>query len=547
MVRKPNSNLEYAQAADLKHIDEIAENVGIDEKYLKHYGSYIAKVSLSILDQLKGKKDGKLILVTAITPTSAGEGKSTTSVGLAESFARLGKKAIVCLREPSLGPVFGVKGGATGGGCAQVLPMEEINLHFTGDIHAVTAAHNLLAAMLDNHIYHGNKLNIDKNKIIWKRALDMNDRALRHMLLMQKNKEKNTKPASGPNYETGFEITAASEVMAILALSKNISNLKDRLGKIIVAYAKNNKPVTAKMLKASGSMAVLLKDALMPNLVQTYENTPAFIHCGPFGNIAHGCSSVAATQLALKLADIVITEAGFATELGAEKFFDIKCRQANLKPDAVVIVATVKALRINGLDNLGKHIENIQRFNLPVVVAINKFKNDKDSAIQQIIDYCSTRDVDALLSESWHKCGFGNIGVDRILLNLIKNTSKFKPLYKTNYPIKKKIEAIATQLYGAKTVRYTKQADAAIKAAEKDGYSKLPVCMAKTHLSLSDNPRLRGVPKNFTLTVTNAKVAAGAGFIVAYCGNILTMPGLREKPAAEKIGLDSDGKIVGLF
>ncbi|HIH42933.1 TPA: formate--tetrahydrofolate ligase [Candidatus Woesearchaeota archaeon] len=560
MANNFDSNLEYAQAAKLKDIGEIAESAGIDKKYLKYYGNHIAKVSLDLLKELdenskknkprNNKKSGKLILVTAITPTSAGEGKSTTSVGLAESFARLGKKAIVCLREPSLGPVFGVKGGATGGGCAQVLPMEDINLHFTGDIHAITAAHNLLAAMLDNHLYHGNKLNINTNKIIWKRALDMNDRALRHILIenkLDKNKIKKNKSQTEYSYLTGFEITAASEVMAILALSKDLNDLKFRLGRIIVAYTKNNKPVTAKMLKADGSMAVLLRDALMPNLVQTYENTPAFIHCGPFGNIAHGCSSIVATKLALRLADIVITEAGFATELGAEKFFNIKCRQAGLKPDAVVIVATVKALRINGIDNLGKHIENIQKFNLPVVVAINKFKDDNDSAIKQIIDYCSARNVDALLSEAWHKCGFGNIGVDRILLKLINNKSNFKYLYNTSSPIKKKIEKIAKELYGAKNIRYTKEADAVIKTAEKNGYSKLPICMAKTHLSLSDNPILRGAPKDFTLTVTNAKIAAGAGFIVAYCGNIMTMPGLPKTPAAEKITLNKDGKVEGLF
>ncbi len=551
MTKIPNSNLEYAQAAQLKNIDEIASSIGIDKSYLKYYGNYIAKVSLNLLKELenntKQKKQGKLILVTAITPTSAGEGKSTTSVGLAESFARLGKKAIVCLREPSLGPVFGIKGGATGGGCAQVLPMEEINLHFTGDIHAVTAAHNLLAAMLDNHIYQGNKLGIDTSKIMWKRVLDMNERVLRKIIITQEIKEKNNKNTSAYNYETGFEITAASEVMVILALSIDLNDLKTRIGKIIIAYTKNNKPITPKMLKADGAMAVLLKDALMPNLVQTYENTPAFVHCGPFGNIAHGCSSVVATKLALKLADIVITEAGFATELGAEKFFDIKCRQANLRPDAVVIVATVRALKIHGLENLGKHIENIEKFKLPVVVAINRFKENTDSEIKKIMDYCATKNIDAIVSESWYKCGFGNIGVDRILLKLINNTSKFNYLYNINFPIKKKIEIIAKELYGAKLVRYTKQANAAIKIAERNKYSKLPICMAKTQLSLSDNLKLRGAPKNFTLTVTNAKVSAGAGFIVAYCGNIMTMPGLPEKPAAEKITLNKKGEIEGLF
>ncbi|MBI2136646.1 formate--tetrahydrofolate ligase [Candidatus Woesearchaeota archaeon] len=548
MTKIPNSNLEYAQTAQLKNIDEIASSIGIDKSHLKYYGNYIAKVSLNLLKELEGntkqKKQGKLILVTAMTPTSAGEGKSTTSVGLAESFARLGKKAIVCLREPSLGPVFGIKGGATGGGCAQVLPMEEINLHFTGDIHAVTAAHNLLAAMLDNHLYHGNRLKIDTGKIVWKRALDMNDRALRNILIENKKINKNSKTYS---CLTGFEITAASEAMAVLALSKDLADLKNRLGKIIVAYTKNNKPITANMLKAEGAMAVLLKDALMPNLVQTYENTPAVVHCGPFGNIAPGCSSVVATKLALKLADIVITEAGFATELGGEKFFDIKCRAGDLKPDAVVIVATVKALKIHGLENLGKHIENIEKFKLPVVVAINRFKEDSNSELKKIMDYCAAKNIDAIVSESWYKCGFGNIGVDRILLKLISNTSKFNYLYNPNSPIKKKIEIIAKELYGAKLVRYTKQANAAIKIAERNGYSKLPICMAKTQLSLSDNPKLRGAPKNFTLTVTNAKIAAGAGFIVAYCGSIMTMPGLPEKPAAEKITLNKKGEIEGLF
>jgi len=529
----PDSNLGYAKAAKLLDIGKIAELAGIDKKYLKFYGNYIAKVSLDI----RSLNKGKLILVTAMTPTKYGEGKTTTSVGLAEAFNRLGKRSIVCIREPSLGPVFGVKGGATGGGCAQVLPMEEINLHFTGDIHAVTAANNLLAAMIDNHIYHGNRLHIDTGRIVWKRAVDMNDRALRNIRIMQK----------GYSYGTAFEITAASEVMAVLALSSGISDLKKRLGRIIAAYAKNGMPVTAKMLKADGAMAVLLKDALMPNLVQTYENTPAFVHCGPFANIAHGCSSVIATKIALSLADVVITEAGFATELGAEKFFDIKCRTAGLKPDAAVIVATCRAVSEHGLENLGKHITNIQKFNIPAVVAINRFSADKEKEIKAIMDYCSSLGVDAVVSESWHKCGLGGIGVDRVLMNLINNKTKFRQLYRQHEPLTQKIEKIAKEMYGAKSVRYSRIARDAIRSAEKLGYGKLLVCMAKTQMSLSDNAGKKGVPKGFIVYVSDIKVCAGAGFVVVYCGSIMTMPGLPEQPAAERIRFDNKNEIIGMF
>jgi formate--tetrahydrofolate ligase len=522
----------FAQSLKMTAINSIANDLGVDHKYLTKYGDFIAKIDLNIFESFKKKKDGKLILVTAMTPTKYGDGKTTTSVGLAEAFGRLGKDAIVCLREPSLGPVFGLKGGGTGGGCAQVLPSDVVNLHFTGDIHAVGSANNLLAAMIDNHIYHGNYLKIDTKRIVWKRVIDMNDRALRNVMI---NGDKN-----------GFEITAASEIMAIVALAQDYNDLKKRLGKIIVAFDLKGRYVTAKMLKADNAMAVLLRDAFMPNLVQTSENTPALIHTGCFANIAHGCSSVVATKLALKLADIVITEAGFGTDLGAEKFFNIKCRLASLKPDAAVIVATSRAVKENGIENLGKHIDNVREFNVPVVVVINKFKHDSNSQIKKIIDYCSALDVDALISESWYKCGLGGVNVDRVLLDVISLKRKgFRYLYSLKESIKAKIEKVAREIYGAKGVKYSKNALSSINIIERD-FGGLPVCMAKTQMSLSDNPNLKGAPKHFILKILDVKVCAGAGFIVVYCGSIMTMPGLPIKPAAEHIRLNNSNDIIGM-
>ncbi|MEW9082823.1 formate--tetrahydrofolate ligase [Caldanaerobacter subterraneus] len=555
------SDIEIAQEAKIKPIKEIAEKVGLTEDEIFYYGKYKAKVDHRVLKKLEDRKDAKLILVTAINPTPAGEGKTTTTVGLGDALNRLGKKTMIALREPSLGPVFGVKGGAAGGGYAQVLPMEDINLHFTGDIHAVSAAHNLLAAMLDNHIYQGNKLNIDPRRIVWKRVVDMNDRQLRFVVNGLGGK------ANGVPREDGYDITAASEVMAVLTLSKDLSDLKERLSKIVVAYTYDGKPVTAGDLKAQGAMAVLLKEAINPNLVQTIEGTPAFVHGGPFANIAHGCNSLIATKLAMKLADYVVTEAGFGADLGAEKFIDIKSRIGGLKPNAVVIVASIRALKHHGgvskeklseenlqalekgFENLQKHIENVKDvFGLPAVVAINRFPTDTDRELQYVVDRCSEMGVSAAISEVFAKGGEGGIELAKKVLEAIeRGNDDFNFAYPLEMGLKEKIETIAKRVYGAIGVDFSKEAEKEIENLEKLGYNNLPICMAKTQYSLSDDPKLLGRPRNFKITVRQVRISAGAGFIVALTGEIMTMPGLPKEPAAEKIDIDENGKITGLF
>ncbi|HOO12667.1 MAG TPA: formate--tetrahydrofolate ligase [Bacillota bacterium] len=555
------SDIEIAQQAKLKPISEIAKKLGIGEEYIESYGKYKAKIDYNLLKKYEGTANGRLILVTAITPTPAGEGKTTTTVGLGDALNRLGKKAMIALREPSLGPVFGVKGGAAGGGYSQVLPMEDINLHFTGDIHAIGAANNLLAAMVDNHIHQGNALNIDLRRIVWRRAMDMNDRQLRYIVNGLGGK------GNGVPREDGFDITVASEVMAILCLAADIDNLKERLANIIVAYDRDGRPVTAGMLKAQGAMAALLKDALKPNLVQTLEGSPAFVHGGPFANIAHGCNSIIATKMALKLCDYVVTEAGFGADLGAEKFFDIKCRKAGLVPNAVVIVATVRALKHHGgaakerlgeedlgalkkgMPNLLKHVENItQKFGLPAVVAINRFPSDSERELDLIREQCAAYGVDVALSEVWCKGGKGGeVLAEKVLAAVEKGQNRFRFLYRDEDDIMEKIRKIAVEIYGAKGVVYSAQASQGIKQAGELGLSNLPVCMAKTQYSLSDNPKLLARPENFEITVREVRISAGAGFIVAITGDIMTMPGLPRVPAAESIDVDSSGRISGLF
>ena len=554
------SDIQIAQQAKMLPIVQVAAKLGIAEENIDQYGRYKAKLSLGLIDSLANNADGNLILVTAITPTPAGEGKSTTTVGLAQGIAQLDKKVIVALREPSLGPCMGVKGGAAGGGYSQVVPMEDINLHFTGDIHAVTTAHNLLSAMLDNHLQQGNSLNIDPRKITWKRVLDMNDRALRNIIIGLGGK------AHGIPREDGFDISVASEVMAILCLATSISDLKARLAKIIVAYDQQDNPVTAGMLNAQGAMAALLKEAIKPNLVQTLENVPALIHGGPFANIAHGCNSVMATQTALKLADYVITEAGFGADLGAEKFFDIKCRYANLKPKAVVLVATVRALKMHGgvpktnltsenvaavnagLVNLEKHIENIKKYNLPLVVAINIFSQDTEAELQAIYQACERLGVEVALSDVFAQGGAGGLDLARKVIKLVdSNVANFQPLYPNELALKDKATKIAQEIYGAKAVTFAKEASTALAKFEALGYGHLPICMAKTQYSFSDDASLIGRPEGFTLNVRNAKISAGAGFIVLLTGDIMTMPGLPKLPAAEKIDIDESGVINGLF
>jgi formate--tetrahydrofolate ligase len=558
---KNHTDIEFARKAKLIPIMEIAKRIGLKEDDLEFYGKYKAKVSVKLLDKLNNNEDGKLILVTAINPTPAGEGKTTTTVGLGQAFGVLKKQCIITLREPSLGPLFGIKGGATGGGCAQVVPMEDINLHFTGDIHAVGAANNLLAAAIDNHIHQGNELDIDSKTITWKRVVDMNDRALRRIIVNSTGKLDGTH-----DYETGFEITAASEVMAILCLSTSYRELKEKLGNIVVAYDDKENPITAKDLKVSGAMAAILKDALNPNLVQTYGNTPAFVHGGPFANIAHGCSSSIATKLALKLADYVITEAGFGADLGGEKFFDIKCRIGDLKPDAVVIVATVRALKMHGgvslkdleqknikaveigLRNLEKHVQNLKKFNLPILVVINQFSEDTEEEIDIIETMCRCENVPILVSRVWDMCGAGGIEAAEKLIELIEDkTSNLRFLYESELSIREKIKKIAIEIYGADGVDFTEEAEMDIARISKNGFDNLPVCIAKTPLSLSDNPKLLGRPDGFKVNVRGLKVNAGAGFVVAYMGNIMTMPGLPERPAAEEIDIDEHGTIHGLF
>lgn len=554
------SDIEIAQQAKMQKITDVAAKLGISEDDIELYGKYKAKLSYDLIRRVKDKKDGKLILVTAITPTPAGEGKSTTTVGLAQGLAKLGKKVIVALREPSLGPCMGIKGGAAGGGYSQVVPMEDINLHFTGDFHAITSAHMLLAAMLDNHIQQGNALNIDPRRIAWKRVVDMNDRELRNIVVGLGGK------AHGVPRQDGFDITVASEVMAILCLASSLHDLKERLAKIIVAYDYNGNPVTAGQIKAQGAMAALLKDAVKPNLVQTLENVPAIIHGGPFANIAHGCNSVMATQTGLKLADYTITEAGFGADLGAEKFFDIKCRYAGLKPDAAVIVATVRALKMHGgvpktdlktpnveavkkgLVNLEKHIENVKKFGVPCVVAINIFAQDTAEELEAVREHCAKYGVNVALSDVFAKGGEGGIDLAKEVIALADSgESKFAPIYPLDMSLKGKIETIAKEIYGADGVNYTKEADKALKEFEELGYGNLPICMAKTQYSFSDDPALLGRPSGFKITIRNCRIAAGAGFIVVLTGDVMTMPGLPKVPAAEKIDVTDDGVISGLF
>ncbi|PWL57499.1 formate--tetrahydrofolate ligase [Merdimmobilis hominis] len=554
------SDIEIAQETKMDHIRDVAAAVGIDEKYVEQYGNYKAKIDYNVLTECAGKPDGKLILVTAITPTPAGEGKTTTTVGLADGLRKIGKKAVVALREPSLGPVFGVKGGAAGGGYAQVVPMEDINLHFTGDMHAIGAANNLLAAMLDNHIYQGNALNIDPRRITWKRCVDMNDRQLRFVTDGLGGR------VNGVPREDGYDITVASEVMAVLCLATDLIDLKERLGRIIVGYTYDDKPVTAGDLKAQGAMAALLKDALKPNLVQTLEHTPAFIHGGPFANIAHGCNSIMATKMALKFGDYAVTEAGFGADLGAEKFLDIKCRMAGLRPSAVVIVATVRALKHHGgvakadlgnenlealekgLPNLLQHVENItQVFHLPVVVAINRFPTDTEAELALIEEKCRALGVNVALSEVWGKGGEGGKALAEEVVRLCEEESSFTNCYDLDLPIEKKLDAIVTKVYHGDKVELTAGARKQMKKLEELGFGNLPICMAKTQYSFSDDQKLLGAPRGFTVQVRNLKVSAGAGFIVALTGDIMTMPGLPKVPSAEKIDVDATGKIQGLF
>ena len=553
------SDIEIAQETPMLPITEIAKMAGVDDKYLEQYGKYKAKVDYNILNDVK-RPDGKLILVTAINPTPAGEGKTTTTVGLADGMKKLGKNVLVALREPSLGPVFGVKGGAAGGGYAQVVPMEDINLHFTGDFHAIGAANNLLAAMLDNHIYQGNKLNIDPRRITWRRCVDMNDRQLRFVVDGLGGR------VNGMPREDGYDITVASEIMAVLCLASDITDLKARLGRIIVGYTYDEKPVTAADLNAQGAMAALLKDALKPNLVQTLEHTPAFVHGGPFANIAHGCNSVTATKIARRLADYTITEAGFGADLGAEKFLDIKCRMAGLKPSAVVVVATVRALKYNGgvpkadlgnenlealekgLPNLLKHVSNITNvYKLPCVVAINRFPLDTEAELKLVEDKCKELGVNVALSEVWAKGGEGGIELAKEVIRLCDQPNDFTFAYDLDMSIKEKIEAIVTKVYGGKDVNFTANAQKQIKTLTDLGFDKMPICMAKTQYSLTDDATKLGAPTGFTVTVRNIKVSAGAGFLVALTGEIMTMPGLPKVPAAERIDVDETGKISGLF
>ncbi|SER54020.1 formate--tetrahydrofolate ligase [Lachnobacterium bovis] len=554
------SDIEIAQQTEMLPIKEVAQQLNISEDDLELYGKYKAKLSDELMSKIENNKDGKLILVTAINPTPAGEGKTTTSVGLGQAFGKLGKKAVIALREPSLGPCFGIKGGAAGGGYAQVVPMEDLNLHFTGDFHAITSANNLLAALLDNHIQQGNELGIDPRQIVWKRCLDMNDRSLRNVVVGLGRK------ADGMVREDHFVISVASEIMAIFCLAKDIHDLKRRLSKIIVAYTFDGKPVTAEDLNATGSMAALLKDAIKPNLIQTLEHTPVIVHGGPFANIAHGCNSVRATKCALKLADYVITEAGFGADLGAEKFFDIKCRMSGLKPDAVVLVATIRALKYNGgvakddlvhedLDalkrgivNLEKHIENLQQFKVPVVVTLNSFVTDTEKETEFVKNFCEERGCDFALSEVWEKGGEGGINLANKVLNTLENKeSNFEVLYDDELSLKDKIQTIAQKIYGAKDVTYSAAAERELKKITELGFGNMPVCMAKTQYSLSDDPKKLGRPTGFTMNVREVYVSAGAGFVVVLNGAVMTMPGLPKKPAANNIDVDDNGVITGLF
>ena len=554
-----NNDLRIAQAATLEDIKVIAEKAGIDEKYLECYGNDKAKISSGLMKETAGRKDGKLILVTAITPTKAGEGKSTTTIGLADGLQKIGKNVMACLREPSLGPVFGLKGGATGGGYAQVVPMESINLHFTGDMHAITTANNLIAAMLDNSIYQGNPLNIDPEKVVWKRCMDMNDRTLRDITIGQ------VKKTNGVERTDHFVITVATEVMAILCLSKDLKDFENRISRCVVAYTYDNKPVTVKDIQAEGAATVVMKEAIKPNLVQTLEHTPVFIHGGPFANIAHGCNSVIATSLALKLADYVVTEAGFGADLGAEKFLDIKCRAANLHPSAVVLVATVRALKMHGgveldqlteenveamlkgTENLQKHVETIQAFGLPFVIAINKFAKDTKAEVDALLNWCKEHNYPVAEADGWASGGAGMTDLAKMIVEKCEEENHYAPLYDVNDSIEAKVETIARTVYGADGVEFSEEAKAKMEEYKKYGWDKLPVCMAKTQNSLSDDAKLKGRPRNFTVKVRDISISAGAGFVVIYTGNILTMPGLPKVPAAVNMGVDEDGETYGLF
>lgn len=554
------TDIEIAQEARMKPIMEIAQSLDLLEDEVELYGKYKAKINLGAWDRLKDQPDGKLILVTAINPTPAGEGKTTTTVGLGQAMAKMGKKAMIALREPSLGPCFGIKGGAAGGGYAQVVPMEDINLHFTGDFHAITSTHNLLAALLDNHIQQGNLLNIDPRQIVFRRVMDMNDRSLRKIIIGLGGRTE------GVPRENGFDITVASEVMAILCLAKDLMDLKERFGRIVVAYTYEGKAITAHDLEAEGAMALLMKDAIKPNIVQTLENTPVFIHGGPFANIAHGCNSIVATRLAMKLADYVVTEAGFGADLGAEKFYDLKCRFAGLKPAATVIVATVRALKMNGgvakenlgpenlealacgIVNLEKHIENIGKFGVPAIVAINRFPTDTDAELEFIAQRCRELGAEFALSEVFTKGGEGGIELAKAVLNIVDNKeSNFKVLYELELPIEDKIEKIAQEIYGADGVNFAKEAQVSIKKYTELGYGELPICMAKTQYSLTDDQAVLGRPTGFKITVREVRLSAGAGFLVAITGAIMTMPGLPKRPAALRMDIDAEGKITGLF
>ena len=559
--KKPKSDIEISQAAKMRPVIEIAkERLGIPQEYVLPYGHYKAKISLDHIDTLKTKPDGKLILVTAITPTPAGEGKTTTTVGLGDALNAIGKKAVICIREPSLGPCFGVKGGAAGGGYAQVVPMEDINLHFTGDFHAIGAANNLLAALIDNHVYWGNALDIDTRRITWRRAVDMNDRALREIVTSLGG------AANGYPREAGFDITVASEVMAIFCLASDLADLQRRLGQIQVGQTRDKKPVTAKDLKAAGSMAALLKDALAPNLVQTLENNPAFIHGGPFANIAHGCNSVIATKAALKLGDYVVTEAGFGADLGAEKFFDIKCRKAGLTPDCVVLVATIRALKMHGgvakdalkaenvealekgFANLKKHVENLQRYGVPVIVSINRFSTDTAAEVELLNKLCAGLGVKCVLADHWAAGGEGATDLARTVVETIEKTpSKFKPLYPDDMKLWDKVKTIAQEIYGASDITADKSVKDRLAELEKEGFGKFPICVAKTQYSFSTNPDAKGAPTGFTIPIREVRLSAGAEFIVVICGDIMTMPGLPKVPAANNIELAADGRISGLF
>ena len=554
------TDVQIAQESKMLPIAEVAKNLGIEAEELVLYGNHKAKVSLDVFDRLKDKEDGKLILVTAINPTPAGEGKTTTNVGLSMGLNKIGKKAITTLREPSLGPSFGVKGGAAGGGYAQVVPMDDINLHFTGDLHAITTAHNLLAALLDNHLHQGNKLNIDPRRIVWRRVLDMNDRALRNIVVGLGRR------ADGVPRQDGFDITVASEIMAILCLSSDLEDLKERLGRMIVAYNYDNEPITANDLDATGALTILMKDAIMPNLVQTLENTPALIHGGPFANIAHGANSLMATKLGLKVADYVVTEAGFGADLGAEKFFNIVSRFANFKPAATVIVATVRALKMHGgvpknelsgenlealakgVANLEKHIENVNKFGVPAVVAINKFPTDTEAELELLREKCAALGAEVVLSDVWANGGEGGVEMAKKVVEVIEaKESNYSPLYDVNSSIEEKMGTIAREIYGADGVEFSAKAKKEIKKLEEMGLDKMPLCVAKTQYSFSDDPKLLGRPSGFTVTIRDLKVSAGAGFIVALSGDIMTMPGLPKVPAANNMDIKEDGEIVGLF